>query len=207
MTTLFKQMGFATVVCCTLSAQAWAAPAIQSITATQQAGTDVVRIELSEPLTALPPGFVVQSPPRIAIDLPGVSNGLGRAAVDVNQGNLRTVNVAQAGDRTRLVLNLRQAANYKATLQGNALLLTLESQAQVVAVPAPAEATPARASSGTVHFADDRNAAPLALRDIDFRRGQDGSGRVVVELPNNQVGVDIKHLYLQKVESPCCLVY
>ena len=75
--------------------------------ASQQAGTEVVRIELSEPLTAVPAGFSIQTPPRIAIDLPGVSNALGKNSVEINQGNLRSVNVAQAGERTRLVLNLQ----------------------------------------------------------------------------------------------------
>ncbi|MDD2976614.1 AMIN domain-containing protein, partial [Aquabacterium sp.] len=101
----------------------WAAAAIQAITSTQQAGADVVRIELSEPLAALPAGFIVQTPPRIAIDLPGVGSELERSVVEINQGNVRTVNVAQAGERTRLVLNLRQATTYTATLQGKTLLL------------------------------------------------------------------------------------
>ena len=69
---------------------AWAQNAIQSITTSQQAGTEVVRIELAQPLAAVPNGFSVQSPPRIAIDLPGVSNAMGRSSVEVNQGNLRS---------------------------------------------------------------------------------------------------------------------
>ena len=166
---------------------AMAAPSIQSITSSVQAGADVVRIELDEALPALPPGFVVQSPPRIAIDLSGVGNAMGKNMVEVNQGNIRTVNVAQAGDRTRLVLNLRQASNYKASLQGKVLLLTLDSGAN-----AQATAAPMRSAAETTRFAEGRNVSSLALKDIDFRRGQDGAGRVVVELPNNQVGVDIK---------------
>ncbi len=175
----------------------WAAAAIQAITSSQQAGADVVRIELSEPLASLPAGFVVQAPPRIAIDLPGVSNGLARNVVDINQGNVRSVNVAQAGERTRLVLNLRQATTYRAQLQGKALLLVLEPSMATAPAAAPTTTT-ANAKAGTpaagepVHFAENKNANPLALKDIDFRRGQDGAGRVVVELPNNQVGVDIK---------------
>ena len=51
--------------------------AIQSINSSQQAGSEVIRVEMSEPLSAVPAGFAVQTPPRIAIDLPGVVNGLG----------------------------------------------------------------------------------------------------------------------------------
>ena len=101
--------------------------AIQSINSTQQAGSEVVRIELTEPLASVPVGFTIQTPPRIAIDLPGVGNAMGRSSVEINQGNLRSVSVAQAGDRSRLVLNLKQASGYRAQLQGKTLLLILDS--------------------------------------------------------------------------------
>jgi len=158
---------------------------IQSITSTQQAGSEVVRIELSEPLAAVPAGFSIQAPPRIAIDLPGVGNGLGRPSVEINQGNLRSVNVAQSGDRTRLVLNLKQPTSYRAQLDGRALLLVLESTA-------PPATTAAAAPSEPTQFAPSLNREQLALREIDFRRGPDGAGRVIVNLPSTQVGVDIR---------------
>ncbi len=163
-------------------APAWAQTAIKSITSVQQSGAEMVRIELSEPLTALPNGFTVQTPPRIAIDLPGVVSDLGRQQVDINQGNLRSAIIAQAGDRTRIVLNLRQAAGYRAQLDGKTLLLMLDP-APGVAAQAPADAT---------HFAQSQNSTTQALRDIDFRRGNDGAGRVIVNLPSDQVGVDIQ---------------
>lgn len=157
--------------------------AIRSITTSQQAGAEVVRIELAQPLTALPNGFAVQTPPRIAIDLPGVGNALGRPSVEINQGNLRSVNVAQAGERTRLVLNLRAPSSYRAELQGSALLLVLET----AGAPAVAATT-----GESVQFAAPQNKEQLALRDIDFRRGPDGAGRIVVSLASTQVGVDIR---------------
>jgi type IV pilus assembly protein PilQ len=151
-------------------APAMAQNAIQSINTTQQAGSEVVRIELSEALTAVPAGFTIQTPPRIAIDLPGVSNGLGKPSVEVNQGNLRSVNVAQAGERTRLVLNLKKAASYRAELQGKVLLLILDGAAAPAATTAAAAASPE-----PVRFAESLNRNPLALKDIDFRRGSDGA--------------------------------
>jgi len=162
---------------------AWAQNSIQSITSSQQGGTEVVRIELSEALSAVPTGFSVQAPPRIAIDLPGVGNAMGRSSVEVNQGNLRSVAVAQAGDRTRLVLNLKQASGYRALLQGKALLLVLDQGGTSAASAAPDQAA---------QFAAPQNQGSLALRDIDFRRGADSTGRVIVSLPSTQVGVDIR---------------
>ena len=187
MTAKWRSRALALALFVGASAPAMAQNAIQTINTTQQAGSEVVRIELSEPLTAVPAGFTIQTPPRIAIDLPGVTNGLGKPSVEVNQGNLRSVNVAQAGERTRLVLNLKKAANYRAELQGKVLLLILDGVA-----PLPATTAAAAASPEPLKFAESLNRNPLALKDIDFRRGSDGAGRVIVDLPNNQVGVDIR---------------
>ena len=165
------------------SGQALAENTIQSINSTQQAGVEVVRIELSEPLTAIPAGFTIQAPARIAIDLPGVGNALGKTSVEINQGNLRSVSVAQAGERTRLVLNLKQATTYRAQLQGKALLLILD---------AGSSATAAASTGEPVRFAPSINTSQLPLKEVDFRKGNDGAGRVVVNLANNQVGVDIR---------------
>ena len=146
--------------------------AILAITSSPQAGTDVVRIELAEPLGLPPNVFLVQTPPRVAIDLPRVANALGRNLVDINQGNLRSVAIAQAGERTRLVLNLRQAVGYRTELQGKVLVVLLDNAGA---------AAPAAGS-----------AENLPLRDVDFRRGADGAGRVIVALASTQVGVDIR---------------
>ena len=101
--------------------------AIESVSGSVQGGSEVIRIDLSQALTAVPTGFAIQSPARIALDFPGVSNAMGRSTVDVNQGNLRSISVVQAGDRTRVVLNLKQPTAYKAQIQGKSLLVVLDS--------------------------------------------------------------------------------
>jgi type IV pilus assembly protein PilQ len=162
---------------------AHAQTAIEAVTGSIQSGVEVVRIDLSLALTAVPTGFSIQSPARIALDFPGISNGMGRSTVEINQGNLRSVSVVQAGDRTRVVLNLKQATAYKAQIQGKSLLVVLDSVAVAGTSPV-ASATPA--------FSPNQNRDTLPLKDLDFRRGPDGTGRVIVALPNNQVGVDIR---------------
>ncbi len=154
---------------------------IESVTGSIQGGSEVVRIDFSQPLTAVPPGFAIQAPARVALDVPGASNGLGRPTVEINQGNVRSVNVVQSGDRTRLVINLKTAANYRAQLQGKSLLVVFDGATAVS--PAP--------TSQPV-FAESRNVETQPIRDLDFRRGTDSSGRIIVALPSNQVGVDIR---------------
>ena len=155
--------------------------AIQSVSGSVQGGVEVIRIDLAEPLSAVPSGFSIQTPARIALDFPGVTNSIGRSSVDLSLGNLRSANVIQAGERTRVVLNLRTATVYKTEIQGKSLLITLE--------PTPVAALSAAAQPV---FAEGRNSDVLPLHDIDFRRGSDSSGKVIVNLANNQVGVDIR---------------
>ncbi len=163
------------------NAAAAAQPIIEAVTGSLQSGAEVVKIDLSQPLTVVPNGFSIKSPAKIALDIPGVGNAMGRSTIEVNQGNLRSINLIPAGDRTRVVLNLNQATNYKAELQGKSLLLTLDPVAATMASTAPAPT-----------FAESKSRETQPIKDLDFRRGVSGSGRVVVALPNNQVGVDIR---------------
>ncbi len=156
---------------------------IEAVGGSVQGGVEIVRIDLSRALTAPPSGFAIQAPARIALDFPGVSNGLGKSSVEVNQGNLRSISVVQAGDRTRVVLNLKQPAAYKTEIQGKSVLVSLESG--MAAVPSGPSA-PA--------FAEARPLENQPLKDLDFRRGADSAGRVIVTLPNSQVGVDIRQV-------------
>ncbi len=155
---------------------------IDAVSGSLQGGSEVIRIDLSQPLSAVPTGFTIQSPARIALDFPGISNGMGRSTVDINQGNLRSVSVVQAGDRTRVVLNLKQATAYKADIQGKSLIVVLD--------PVAAGVSPTAAVAPAFSPLQARETQPI--KDLDFRRGTDGSGRVIVSLPSNQVGVDIR---------------
>ena len=168
-----------TLVLASLSSHAQAV--IEAVSGSVQGGTEVIRIDLSQPLAAVPSGFTIQSPARIALDFPGVSNGMGRSTVEINQGNLKSVSVVQAGDRTRVVLNLKQPTAYKAQLQGKSLLVVLDATASASPSTAPAPG-----------FSENRSRDTQPLKDLDFRRGADGAGRIVVALPNNQVGVDVR---------------
>ncbi len=152
--------------------------AIQSVSAATLGSADVVRIQLSEPLTQLPSGFAIQSPARIALDFAGASNATGRGLIELNQGKLRSANVVQAGGRTRVVLNLNQAAGYQTRIEGNALLVLLDADQASPPVQA-GSASPAQGDA-------------VPLQDVDFRRGPEGAGRVVVSLGSSQGAVDVR---------------
>ena len=153
---------------------------IESVTTSTQAGQEIIKIDLKQALTALPNGFSIQAPARVVIDLPNVGSGSIQSAIGINQGNVKSANVIQAGERTRFVLNLKQSVTYKIQLAGKSVLIFLD----------PAMASVSDKSAAV--FAENLNSATLALKDVDFRRGADNSGRIVVDLANNQVGVDIR---------------
>nr|WP_186827560.1 type IV pilus secretin PilQ [Comamonas testosteroni] len=169
-----------------LSSAAWAQARIESVTGALQSGSEVIRVEMSEPLAADPTGFVVQSPARIALDFPGVTNASGKSLVDFNQGNLRSANIVEASGRSRLVLNLKTATTYRVQRQGKSLLIMLD--------PAGASAAAANTSPAVAKVFESKIASSdvAPIQNVDFRRGSDGSGRIVVSLSNSQVGVDLR---------------
>lgn len=178
---VFQHTAVAVCIAC-LTTAAFAQQAIRSVTGSLQGGAEVIRVDLAEAPTVLPTGFATQSPARIALDFPGASNATGKNAVDINQGNLKSANVVEAGGRSRIVLNLKQPTSYRAEIQGNALLIMLD----------PVSASSSTPVQQPAKFADSYNNEVLTLKDIDFRRGADGAGRIIVELPNNQIGVDLR---------------
>jgi len=176
------------LLACTLLMAGWAQAqlAIQSLTAAAQGGGgELVRIQTNEPLRQLPAGFSMQAPARIALDIPGASNATGQNLFELNQGNLRSANVVQAGDRTRIVLNLSQPVGYELRIEGNTLLVQLQPGAQAAAPAAGGALGAAFAAAGPA-------ARTQPLVDIDFRRGAQNAGRVLVELASSQTGVDVR---------------
>jgi type IV pilus assembly protein PilQ len=150
--------------------------------ATLPGGKTVVRIGLKQPLNGTPAGFTVGNPPRIALDLADTGNAMGKSMVEANFGPLVSVNVVQAGTRTRLVFNLNKPVEYEAKIDGKTLLVSLSdtvaTAASVNASPQFAEA----ASSGSRH----------AIKDVDFRRGPNGEGKIIATLSDTQTGINIR---------------
>ncbi len=155
---------------------------IESFDVTQQGGKVLVRVTTKEPLNSMPPNFAVANPARIAFDFPNTVNGLGRSSQDIGQGELRSMNIVQGSDRTRLVLNLRRPVAHEATIDGRNIIITLSEPAVTQTAP----------GGQVARFADGAANAQHAIRDVDFRRGRSGEGRVVVDLADTNTGIDIR---------------
>lgn len=147
---------------------------------------DKVELKLSfnEPV-ANPRGYTIEQPARIALDLPGVSNKLGQKNRELGVGNARSVTVVEAKDRTRLIVNLTTLVPYSTRSEGNSLFLVVgdasaRPASAVTAAPVAAPAKKPFALSGR------------AINGIDFQRGEQGEGSVVIELSDPSVNADIQ---------------
>ena len=88
-----------------------------------------ISFKLSDPVND-PQTFQIDQPARIAIDLMGTTNALDKRIVPVGVGNLESVSIVEANDRTRVVLNLESMTDYQTEIDGDRLLVTLDSDAQ-----------------------------------------------------------------------------
>ena len=153
------------------------------------------RVELKLTFDGPPPtprGYTTEQPARIALDLPGVTNQLASRSRDLGGGNARSATVVEAGDRTRLIIGLTQLAPYDTRIEGNNLFVVVGKGAAPKSTarngtaqaprPAVASAAPARSS------------APVgkAIRGVDFQRGTQGEGNVVIDLSDPSIAPDIQ---------------
>lgn len=142
-----------------------------------------VRIKTTDPLLNPPAGFTLTSPARIALDFPQTANGLNKTNIKSDQGMLKSVTLAQAKDRTRMVLNLSKSVGYNTSLNGNEVIITLQGSG-----------TSVNTSQEETRFAESRPSNEQhAITNVDFSRGKNGEGRVIVELADANTGINIRN--------------
>lgn len=143
------------------------------------------RLRMSGPAPA-PLAFTIDKPARISVDLPGVALALPARRMDVKAGGIDSLMAGEAGGRTRVVLNLDALVPYETRVEGNSVILTVgaaTSSAGVAAV-SPAAVVAGNASSAA--------AVVRKLENIDFRRGPEGAGRVIVRLSDARTPVNVR---------------
>jgi type IV pilus assembly protein PilQ len=142
-----------------------------------------IALKLSGPAPQ-PLSFTIDNPARISLDLPGTALALPSRRVDVRKSGLDSIVAAEAQGRSRLVLNLDRMVPYETKVDGNRVLVTLgEAPRGAAAAPAVAAATaPARAATAV---------AARSIKSLDFRRGTDGAGRILVKLSDPRTPINV----------------
>ena len=164
---------------------AWAQAALklERVDVQPQPGDQVeVRLELDGPAPQ-PVTFTIDNPARLSVDLPGVDLALPSRRIDVNSGGVDTVVAAEASGRTRLVFNLDQMRPYQTRVAGNTVIVTIGAGAVAGTAAAPASSGAGKAPTA---------AGAATIQKVDFRRGTDGAGRVLVSTDNPGVQASVK---------------
>jgi type IV pilus assembly protein PilQ len=186
-----------------LGATAWASAAaattLQNITyKTLPGGKVELRMNFDSNQVPQPNIFTTETPPRIAIDFPDTANDAARHQ-DIGVGTTTGVSAVAAGGRTRVVVELMQASSYKSSVQGNSLVLVVNNGTQSQPVTTAATIDPSKALPSALN-------GP-AISNIDFQRGANGSGRVLVNFSgtgatanmhrdNGNISVDVTNAQL-----------
>jgi len=140
-----------------------------------------IRVKTTEPLANPPAGFTLNNPSRIALDFPKIGNGLAKNNIPAEAGALKSVTLAQGKDRTRMVLNLSKNVGYSTTAKGNEVTILL--QANEASAGAGVETKFSEPVLGN---------KAAAINNIDFVRGKNGEGRIIVDLSDASAGINIK---------------
>ncbi|MEE8307798.1 MAG: AMIN domain-containing protein, partial [Gammaproteobacteria bacterium] len=182
----FLVLGFAAAA---VQAQDGPSRVLQDIEVTTLPGQRLeLRLVLSESAPE-PLSFTIDTPARIALDLPATGLALENRRKDVKSGALNTILTAEANGRTRVVLNMDTMVPYQTRVVGNSIYVTLGDGPAVAAARA---FSPSNATTGTASPAAPRSTGPRAINNIDFRRGPGGAGQIVVELSDPRTTVDVR---------------
>lgn len=162
------------------SVSAMAANVLQDVRYASAPGGKVdITLEFAEPVGEVQ-AFTTDTPPRIAVDLPETSNGLSQRRVVIGSGATSAVSAVEAGGRTRVVVDLFRPAGYTTRSAGNLLVLTVDAGAVPNSLATGPDPTKKVASG-------------LEVANIDFRRGENGSGRVVLRFNGDGAAADMRN--------------
>lgn len=140
-----------------------------------------IHVKTTQALANPPAGFTLNNPSRIALDFPKVANGLSKTNIPADQGALKSISLAQAKERTRMVLNLAKNVGYSTSVNGNEAVILLQGEEPKVS--AVVETKFAEAALGN---------QAVSISNVDFARGRNGEGRIIVDLSDPSAGINIK---------------
>jgi type IV pilus assembly protein PilQ len=166
--------------------EAGSSNAIQNIEYSTLPGNRLqISLELSKQAVN-PLSFTIDNPARIAFDFPDTGSKLPKRSQPIGIGIAQSITTISTKTKTRVILNLTEVVPYQVTTSGKNVLITLDSEATGAAFQA-SSATAAATSAGTPRFSD----KPRGIDNIDFRRGEEGEGRVVINLTEANIPMDI----------------
>lgn len=150
---------------------------------------DEIELRLAFDGTAPDPSpYQIDKPARLVFDLPNTSSALPAKYQSLGNGNARSVTVVEAQGRTRVIINLNELASYSTRVEGKQLYINIGK----MVVGKNTESKPVKAVAPPVASASPVVAQVKAIQSVDFRRGEQGDGQVLIELSSSTVAVDVQ---------------
>jgi type IV pilus assembly protein PilQ len=173
------------LTCLGISSQVWAQVLLEDIKfATLPDGKFEVRMAFSDTPPS-PEGYTIDNPARIVLDLPGVESSLEQKKHALAFENARSAVVLSTADRTRLILNMLEIAPYETRTEGNVLTVLVGGGDDAVVSQKQTKLSATTTTENKIH------SAKYSVKNIDFRRGEQGEGLVAIELSDPSVSVDV----------------
>jgi type IV pilus assembly protein PilQ len=165
---------------------AFAANTLEAIDVGSLPGNKVQVILKMEQPPEKPLSFTIDNPARIALDLQDTHNALGKGPQPIGVGLAKSLTAIEAQGRTRVVIDLVQMAPYDTRIEGNMIVVTLQDSASTAAAASTVPSSSASAASQPIA------ASGNAIQNVDFRRGDQGEGRVIITLASPNMPVDMR---------------
>lgn len=153
------------------------------------------QIELRLQFDSIPPnpkGYTIEKPARIALDLSGVESQLQSKYHNLGVGNARSLTVMGAKDRTRLIINLTELVPYSTVVVGHELIVTVGQDAQEKLLARDHAKGTASSTFKGENSTQGVATVVSAISEVDFRRGNQGEGQVIVTLTDPTASVDMR---------------
>lgn len=144
-----------------------------------------LKLAFDQPINT-PNGYTIEQPARIALDLPGVKNKLGIKSRELGNGNVRSVNIVETADLVRLIINMTSSSPYNTRVDGKNLYIVVGEGAQL----RPRQAAPV--VNAVAPAPQPKVFEPKGIRNIDFQRGEQGAGNVIIDLSDDSTTPDIE---------------
>lgn len=182
----------AAILCSIILASSAAASQLTDVKFAEAPG-DKVEIRLSfDTATEAPKGYTIEQPARIVLDFPNVDNALAQKKFPMGVGNVSSAVVVSGGNRTRLIVNMNSLSPYVTRQEGNDVILEVGSAS--VKGEAKVKAQTGLVPQGVGKAKNNFDKATSAITNIDFRRGDAGEGKVIINLSNPGVNVDVEEV-------------
>ncbi|UTO19835.1 type IV pilus secretin PilQ [Acinetobacter sp. Z1] len=160
--------------------------AMMQIASAQVSMTNIVPMNLAEQGTeirvmfnGLPPqpqAYQLEQPARLILDFDKAQQTLKQSSIPVSTAEASSVEVAADDQRSRVIVNLKDAGAFTTRVEGNTFVLKINS-----ARPSATSATQTIARQ-----------SQQGVSNIGFQRGNQGEGLVVIDLLGGNTPVDVQ---------------